>query len=139
MQRRKVLDDVKTITAYAEEMNEFLSEKELTERRAFIESFVKEIVVSPGNAVFRCPIPTPQVSQIPGRFAEGGGPSRIAIVKYFELTRTVQRLFELVSARYSRSTVGLQRMLAVNGWRGRLLPGRAFIDRTSVFLRFGIA
>lgn len=70
MQRREVLDDVKTITAYAEEMNEFLNENELTGRRAFIESFVKEIVVSPGNAFFRCAIPMPQVSQIPGRFAE---------------------------------------------------------------------
>ena len=52
-QRRVVLDDVKTITAYAEDMSEFLNESELTERRAFIESFVKEIVVRPGNAVVR--------------------------------------------------------------------------------------
>ena len=37
-QRREVLDDVKTITAYAQDMSEFLNESELTERRAFIES-----------------------------------------------------------------------------------------------------
>ena len=69
-QRRVVLDDVKTITAYAEDMSEFLNESELTERRAFIESFVKEIVVRPGNAVVRYSIPMPEDSRIPGRVAE---------------------------------------------------------------------
>ena len=69
-QRRVVLDDVKTITAYAEDMSEFLNESELTERRAFIESFVKEIVVRPGNAVVRYSIPMPEDSLIPGRVAE---------------------------------------------------------------------
>ena len=69
-QRRVVLDDVKTITAYAEDMSEFLNESELTERRAFIESFVKEIVVRPGNAIVRYSIPMPEDSRIPGRVAE---------------------------------------------------------------------
>ena len=69
-QRRVVLDDVQTITAYAEDMSEFLNESELTERRAFIESFVKEIVVRPGNAVVRYSIPMPEDSRIPGRVAE---------------------------------------------------------------------
>ena len=69
-QRRVVLDDVKTITAYAEDMSEFLNESELTERRAFIESFVKEIVVRPGNAVVRYSIPMPEDSLIPGRVTE---------------------------------------------------------------------
>ena len=69
-QRRVVLDDVKTITAYAEDMSEFLNESELTERRAFIESFVKEIVVRPGNAVVRYSIPMPEDSRIPGRVTE---------------------------------------------------------------------
>ena len=49
-QRRKVLDDVNTIAAYAQDMNQFLQESELTERRAFIESFVKEIVVMVGGS-----------------------------------------------------------------------------------------
>ena len=40
-ERRVVLDDVKTITAYANDMSAFLRTSEL------IESFVKEIVVSP--------------------------------------------------------------------------------------------
>ncbi|MCY4528207.1 MAG: recombinase family protein [Chloroflexi bacterium] len=59
-QRREVLDDVETITAYAQDMSEFLNESELTERRAFIESFVKEIVVQPGNALLRYSIPSSQ-------------------------------------------------------------------------------
>ena len=69
-QRREVLDDVETITAYAQDMSVFLNESELTERRAFIESFVKEIVVMPGNAVVRYAIPMPEDSPIPGRDAE---------------------------------------------------------------------
>ncbi len=50
-QRRAVLDDVNTIAAYAQDMSEFLKASELTERRAFIETFVKEIVVMPGDAL----------------------------------------------------------------------------------------
>ena len=46
-----------TITAYAKEMSDFLSESEPTERRAFIKSFVKEIVVMPGSALLRYTIP----------------------------------------------------------------------------------
>ena len=41
-----------------------------TERRAFIESFVKEIVVMPGNALMRYTVPMPDDSLIPGRVAE---------------------------------------------------------------------
>ena len=63
-QRREVLDDVETIAAYAQDMSVFLNESELTERRAFIESFVKEIVVQPGNALVRYTIPMPQDSPI---------------------------------------------------------------------------
>ena len=62
-QRREVLDDVETITAYALDLNVFLNESELTERRAFIESFVKEIVVMPGNVVVRYTIPISQSTQ----------------------------------------------------------------------------
>ena len=69
-QRREVLDDVETITAYALDMSNFLNESELTERRAFIESFVKEIVVMPNNAVVRYTIPMPDDSPIPGRDVE---------------------------------------------------------------------
>ena len=69
-QRREVLDDVETITAYAQDLSVFLNESELTERRAFIESFVKEIVVQPGNALLRYSIPMPEDAPIGGRDAE---------------------------------------------------------------------
>ena len=76
-QRRVVLDDVETITAYCEDLSRYLNESELTERRAFIESFVKEIVVQPGGAVVRYTIPTPEDSPIGGadaaEIALGGG------------------------------------------------------------------
>ena len=53
-QRRAVLDDMNTIPAYAQDMSES------TERRAFIETFVKEIVVMPGDALLRYTIPISQ-------------------------------------------------------------------------------
>ena len=76
-QRREVLDDVDTITAYAEEMREFLGTSELTESKAFINSFVKEIAVAPGAATIRYTIPMPQDSPVRGGKAEDvalGGP-----------------------------------------------------------------
>ena len=66
-QRRAVLDDVKTITAYAQDMSRFLKKSELTERRAFIETFVKEIELLPDNAVVRYTVPMPDDSLIPGK------------------------------------------------------------------------
>ena len=69
-QRRAVLDDVDPIAAYAQDMSDFLKESELTGRRAFIETFVKEIVVMPGDALMRYTIPMPDDSPIPGRNAE---------------------------------------------------------------------
>ena len=69
-QRRAVLDDVRTITAYAQDMNRFLRKSELTERRAFIETFVKEIELLPDNAVVRYTIPisqsTPKIAVLVG-------------------------------------------------------------------------
>ena len=59
-ERRAHLDDVKTISAYAKDMRDFLNESELTDRRAFIESFVKEIIVMPGDALMRYTIPISQ-------------------------------------------------------------------------------
>ena len=69
-QRRKVLDDANTIAAYAKDMKDFLKESELTERRAFIQSFIKESVVVPGDALLRYTVPMPDDSSIPGRAAE---------------------------------------------------------------------
>ena len=69
-QRRKVLDNVNTIAAYAKDMKDFLNESELTERRAFIQSFVKEIIVVPGDAPLRYTIPisqsTPKIAVLVG-------------------------------------------------------------------------
>ena len=49
--RRAALDDVKNIVAYAQDMSEFLKKSELTKRRDFVHSFVKEVKVKPGNAL----------------------------------------------------------------------------------------
>ena len=68
-ERRVLLDSADVIAAFAEEMSEFLRTSELTESRAFIRSFVKEIVVQPGTATIRYTIPTPPDSPIGGRDA----------------------------------------------------------------------
>ena len=97
-QRREVLDDVETITAYALDMSNFLHESELTERRAFIESFVKEIVVMPDNAVVRYTIPMPEDSPIGARDAEemALNGSVLSTVKFGGPDLTVDRtIFEL--------------------------------------------
>ena len=74
---------MKTISAYAKDMRNFLNESELTERRAFIESFVKEIIVMPGDALMRYTIPISQSTPktevlLGGRFGcdwiRSGGP-----------------------------------------------------------------
>ncbi len=69
-ERRVRLDDVETITAFAKDMSVWLNESELTERRAFIRSFVKEIVVAPGEARVRYTIPMPQDNGMGGMDAE---------------------------------------------------------------------
>ena len=63
-ERRVTLDKVETITAYANELSEVLRTSEITESRAFIRSFVKEIEVRPGRAVIHYTIPTPEDSPI---------------------------------------------------------------------------
>ena len=69
-QRRAVLDGVETISAHAQDMSEFLNQSEMTERRAFVETFLKEIVVMPGDALLRYTLAMPVDSLIPGRSAE---------------------------------------------------------------------
>ena len=49
--------------AGALDMTEFLEKSELHERRAFVETFVKEIVVMPAKAVVRYNIPISQSTQ----------------------------------------------------------------------------
>ena len=65
-ERRQFLDSADTIATFAEEMSEFLKTSELTETKAFVGSFVKEVVVKPGRAAIVYSIPTPEDSPIGG-------------------------------------------------------------------------
>ena len=51
-------------------MGELLKESDLTKRRAFIETFVKETIVSPSGALMRYTVPMPDDSALRGRKAE---------------------------------------------------------------------
>ncbi len=64
--RRQFLDSADTIAAFAQDMSEFLKTSELTQTRAFVHSFVKEIKVKPGKAAIVYSIPTPEDSPIGG-------------------------------------------------------------------------
>ena len=64
--RRQLLDSADTIATFAEEMSDFLKTSELTETRAFVHSFVKEVQVKPGRAAIVYSIPTPDDSPIGG-------------------------------------------------------------------------
>ncbi len=63
-ERRHFLDSADTIAAFAEDMSEFLKTSELTETKAFVRSFVKEIAIGSGRAVILYSLPTPEDSPI---------------------------------------------------------------------------
>ena len=65
-ERRQYLDSTDTIATFAEEMGEFLATSELTETKAFVHSFVKEIQVKPGRAAIIYAIPMPEDSPMGG-------------------------------------------------------------------------
>ena len=65
-ERRQFLDSADTIATFAAEMSEFLKTSELTETKAFVGSFVKEVVVKPGRAAIVYSIPTPDDSPMRG-------------------------------------------------------------------------
>ena len=65
-ERRQFLDSADTIATFAEEMSDFLKTSELTETKAFVHSFVKEIEVKPGRAAIVYSIPTPEDSPMGG-------------------------------------------------------------------------
>ena len=65
-ERRQYLDSADTIAAFAEEMGDFLTTSELTETKAFVHSFVKEIQIKPGRAAIVYSIPTPEDSPLGG-------------------------------------------------------------------------
>ena len=71
-QRRTVQDDVEAVAACARNMGEFLRESEMSERRAFVTTFVKEIVVRPGSALVRYTIPISQSTR-KAQVLVGGG------------------------------------------------------------------
>ncbi|MCY4529703.1 MAG: hypothetical protein OXD46_11815 [Chloroflexi bacterium] len=65
-ERRQYLDSADTIATFAEEMSEFLKTSELTETKAFVHSFVKEIHIRPGKAGIIYSMPTPDDSPLGG-------------------------------------------------------------------------
>ena len=65
-QRRELLDSADTIAAFAADMSQFLRTSELTETKAFVRSFVREVLVRPGGATIVYAIPTPEDSPIGG-------------------------------------------------------------------------
>ena len=65
-ERRVLLDSAETVASFAAEMSEFLQTSEITETRAFVRSFVKAILVRPGQATIHYTIPTPPDSPIGG-------------------------------------------------------------------------
>ena len=69
-QRRAIRDDVAIMTAKAQDMTEFLEKSELPERKAYVETFIREIVVMPGKAVVHYKVPTAKDSQSPDGDAE---------------------------------------------------------------------
>ena len=80
-ERRQYLDSADTIATFAEEMSEFLTTSELTETKAFVHSFVKEVQVKPGRAAIIYSMPTPDDSPLGGadsaEIALNGGVSQI--------------------------------------------------------------
>ena len=69
-QHRSAMGDAGKIAEYARQMDDFLDRSELTERRAFIESFVREIVVMPGQILLRYTVPMPDDSPMTGKVTE---------------------------------------------------------------------
>ena len=63
LERRTFLDRVDTITEFAKDMSDFLKTSELTESKAFVRSFVKEIRVNTRQATVAYTIPTPNQSR----------------------------------------------------------------------------
>ena len=64
-QRMAIRDDVAIMTAKAQDMTEYPEKSELPERKVFVETFIREIVVMPGKAVIHYRVPIAKGSQNP--------------------------------------------------------------------------
>ncbi len=64
--RMASVQDEERVAAYAAEMSEFLLESGLAETKAFVRSFVKQIVVRPGKATIHYTMLTPEDNPIGG-------------------------------------------------------------------------
>ncbi len=56
-QRKSLKNDLEAIVARAQDMAEYPEESELPERKAFVETFVRDIVVMPGKATIHYKVP----------------------------------------------------------------------------------
>ncbi len=83
-ERRELLDSADMVAAFAADMSEFLRTSELTETKAFVRSFVKEIEVAPGKATIVYTIPTPSDSPI-------GGADKAEVALNGDVMNSVQR------------------------------------------------
>ena len=71
-ERRRFLDSADTIATFAEDVREFLKTSELTQTRAFVRSFVKDIEVKPGKAAIVYSIPISQSTAKTAILVDGG-------------------------------------------------------------------
>ncbi len=69
-QHKSALGHAGEIADCAIQIDDFLNRSELTERRVFIKSFVREIAVLPGQALFSYTFPMLDDSPIRGRYDE---------------------------------------------------------------------
>ena len=53
------LADVTTVTRYAEDLRDLLSESSFVERKSFVKSFIKEVKITGNQAVLAYTIPMP--------------------------------------------------------------------------------
>ena len=122
-------------------MSRFLKESGLTERRAFIETFVKEIAVVPGDALMRYAIPMPEDSRTPGGNAEdmalngsdlstvkNGGAGGLKIATKYGHNASVTTLVTTVSSRIHEAVCEPHR------WDSNVLRGRSSTLRFSLSL-----
>ena len=68
--RRSVKNDLEAIVARAQDMGEFLRESDLSDRKAFAQTFIKEILVMSGKAVVRYTVPIAGDSHMLGADSE---------------------------------------------------------------------